>query len=182
MADDSMTETQRELWERIEEVRTAMMTRWSSTARCAAGRCGRRATSSTAACGSSPPTMEPSQTAHARAARWAELWRPRQGPLRVGLRSRRARPRQGEGRGDVNTFAQAWFPGGVDDPNLVLVRVDVEQAQYWEDKKPKVLQFAEIVIGAVTGNPPRAGTRRSSTSRSWPSTAYDRRHGRRRAS
>ena len=56
-----------------------------------------------------------------------------------------------------NTFAEAWFPGGVDDPNLVLVRVDVEQAQYWEDKKPKVLQFAEIVLGAVTGNPPKSG-------------------------
>ena len=56
-----------------------------------------------------------------------------------------------------NTFAEAWFPGGADDPNLVLVRVDVEQAQYWEDKKPKILQFAEIVIGAVTGNPPKSG-------------------------
>jgi general stress protein 26 len=59
-----------------------------------------------------------------------------------------------------NTFAEAWFPGGVDDPNLVLVRVDVEQAQYWEDKKPKVLQFAEIVLGAVTGNPPKSGDER----------------------
>ena len=56
-----------------------------------------------------------------------------------------------------NTFAEAWFPGGADDPNLVLVRVDVEQAQYWEDKKPKILQFAEIVLGAVTGNPPKSG-------------------------
>ena len=56
-----------------------------------------------------------------------------------------------------NTFAEAWFPDGPDDPNLVLVRVDVEQAQYWEDKKPKVLEFAEIVIGAVTGNPPKSG-------------------------
>ena len=56
-----------------------------------------------------------------------------------------------------NTFAEAWFPDGPDDPSLVLVRVDVEQAQYWEDKKPKVLQFAEIVIGAVTGNPPKSG-------------------------
>ena len=45
----------------------------------------------------------------------------------------------------------------MDDPSLVLVCVDVEQAQYWEDKKPKVLQFAEIVIGAVTGNPPKSG-------------------------
>ena len=52
---------------------------------------------------------------------------------------------------------QAWFPEGEDDPHLALLRVDVEQAQYWQDKKPKVLQFAEIVLGAVTGNPPKSG-------------------------
>ncbi len=56
-----------------------------------------------------------------------------------------------------NTYAEAWFPGGVDDPDLALIRVDVDQAQYWEDKKPKLLQFAEILIGAVTGNPPKSG-------------------------
>ena len=27
-----------------------------------------------------------------------------------------------------NTFAQAWFPEGKDDPHLALIRVDVEQA------------------------------------------------------
>ena len=59
-----------------------------------------------------------------------------------------------------NTFAEAWFPGGVDDPSLGLLRVDVEQAQYWEDKKPKLLQFAEIVLGAVTDRPPKSGDER----------------------
>jgi len=59
-----------------------------------------------------------------------------------------------------NTYAQAWFPRGVDDPHLGLLRVDVEQAQYWEDKKPKVLQFAEILVGAVTGRPPKSGDER----------------------
>ncbi len=56
-----------------------------------------------------------------------------------------------------NTYAEAWFPGGVDDPHLALLRVDVEQAQYWEDKKPKLLQYAEIAIGAITGSPPKSG-------------------------
>ena len=59
-----------------------------------------------------------------------------------------------------NTFAEAWFPGGVDDPHLELLRVDVEEAVYWEDKKPKVLQFAEIVLGAVTGKPPKSGKKK----------------------
>lgn len=59
-----------------------------------------------------------------------------------------------------NTFAEAWFPGGVDDPHLGLLRVDVKEAEYWEDKKPKVLQFAEIVLGAVRGVPPRSGEKK----------------------
>ena len=59
-----------------------------------------------------------------------------------------------------NVYAEAWFPGGVDDPNLALVRVDVERAQYWEDKKPKVLQFAEIVLGAIRDRPPKSGEER----------------------
>jgi len=29
-----------------------------------------------------------------------------------------------------NVFAQAWFPEGVDDPHLALLRVDIEQAEY----------------------------------------------------
>jgi len=37
-----------------------------------------------------------------------------------------------------------------------LLRVEVEKAQYWEDRKPKILQFAEIVVGAVTGHPPKS--------------------------
>jgi general stress protein 26 len=56
-----------------------------------------------------------------------------------------------------NVFAEAWFPGGVDDPHLALLRVDVEHAHYWEDKKPKVLQFAEIVLGAIRDTPPKSG-------------------------
>lgn len=59
-----------------------------------------------------------------------------------------------------NVFADAWFPGGVDDPHLALVRVDVDRAQYWEDKKPKVIQFAEMVVGAIRDRPPKSGDER----------------------
>lgn len=59
-----------------------------------------------------------------------------------------------------NVFAEAWFPGGVDDPRLALLRVDVEQAQYWEDKKPKMVQFAEVVLGAIRDRPPKSGEER----------------------
>jgi general stress protein 26 len=56
-----------------------------------------------------------------------------------------------------NKFAEAWFPDGVDDPNLALLRIDVERAQYWEDKKPKLLQLAEVVIAIVRDKPPKSG-------------------------
>ena len=56
-----------------------------------------------------------------------------------------------------NTFAQAWFPDGADDPHLALLRVDVERAQYWEDKKPKVLQLAEIAVALLRDRPPKSG-------------------------
>jgi general stress protein 26 len=56
-----------------------------------------------------------------------------------------------------NTFAEAWFPEGTDDPHLALIRVDVDHAQYWEDKKPKVLQLAEILISVVRKVPPKSG-------------------------
>jgi general stress protein 26 len=56
-----------------------------------------------------------------------------------------------------NAFAEAWFPDGTDDPHLALLRVDVDHAQYWEDKKPKVLQLAEIAIGILRDVPPKSG-------------------------
>ena len=153
-----MTEAQKELWEKIEDVRTAMLT-----------------------------TVELDGSLRSRPM-WTQgdefdgaLWffASDDSPLvdelerspRVGLSygapdkdlylsvSGRAELVRDEGKAKElwNVFAQAWFPGGVDDPHLVLLRVDVEQAQYWEDKKPKVLQFAEIVLGAVTGHPPKSG-------------------------
>jgi len=56
-----------------------------------------------------------------------------------------------------NAFAEAWFPDGTADPHLALLRVDVDHAQYWEDKKPKVLQLAEIAIGILRDVPPKSG-------------------------
>ena len=56
-----------------------------------------------------------------------------------------------------NNFAEAWFPEGKDDPHLALIRVDVEQAQYWEDRKPRLLQFAEVAAALITRTPPKSG-------------------------
>jgi len=31
-----------------------------------------------------------------------------------------------------NTFAEAWLPGGPEDPNATLVRVDIDGGEYWD--------------------------------------------------
>ena len=49
---------------------------------------------------------------------------------------------------------QAWFPGGVDDPDLALVEVDITHAHYWDVKENKVTQLLMMAKAAVTGKPP----------------------------
>jgi len=48
--------------------------------------------------------------------------------------------------------AKAWFPGGVEDPNLVLLRVDVVSAEYWDAPSSKMVQFYGLAKLAFTGN------------------------------
>ena len=51
-------------------------------------------------------------------------------------------------------FAEAWFPGGPEDPDLALVRVQIEAAEYWNVRESKVTQLIKMARAAVTGNPP----------------------------
>ena len=46
---------------------------------------------------------------------------------------------------------RAWFPQGVDDPDLALLRVRVEQAEYWDTPSSKVVQIAGLVKALATG-------------------------------
>lgn len=34
-----------------------------------------------------------------------------------------------------NPLFKAWFPGGLDDPNLALLRIHVDKAEYWRSTK-----------------------------------------------
>ncbi len=52
-----------------------------------------------------------------------------------------------------STFAEAWLPGGPEDPNAVLIRVDVDQAEYWDTPGGKVaslLSFAKVKLTGET--------------------------------
>ncbi|KAA0910391.1 pyridoxamine 5'-phosphate oxidase family protein [Pusillimonas sp. ANT_WB101] len=53
---------------------------------------------------------------------------------------------------------EAWFPQGVTDPDLALVRVEIEQAEFWNVKESKLVQLFKIAKAAFSDEPPTLGT------------------------
>jgi general stress protein 26 len=51
-----------------------------------------------------------------------------------------------------NTFAEAWLPGGPDNPDAVLLRVDVEEAEYWDTPGGKVASLISFAKTRLTGD------------------------------
>lgn len=56
-------------------------------------------------------------------------------------------------------FAKPWFPDGPDDPNLALLRVDAERAEYWTSAGKAAYLFG-VAKAAVTGKPSHMGENR----------------------
>ncbi len=50
-----------------------------------------------------------------------------------------------------NPIMKAWFPKGLDDPNLALLRVRVEEAEYWDFSSSTMVQIAGFVKALTTG-------------------------------
>ncbi len=48
-------------------------------------------------------------------------------------------------------IVKAWFPNGVTDPNLALLKVQPAEAYYWEAETGKMVQFFKIAASIVTG-------------------------------
>jgi general stress protein 26 len=48
---------------------------------------------------------------------------------------------------------KAYFPEGVEDPNLALLRVQPNNVYYWESETGKMVQYLKMATAAVTGNP-----------------------------
>lgn len=46
---------------------------------------------------------------------------------------------------------KAWFPDGLDDPTLCLLKVQVQEAEYWEASSSTLIQLAGFVQAFVTG-------------------------------
>jgi len=45
---------------------------------------------------------------------------------------------------------KAWFPEGKDDPRLCLLKVQVDQAEYWDASSSKLMQLVGFVQAMVT--------------------------------
>jgi general stress protein 26 len=50
---------------------------------------------------------------------------------------------------------EAWFQGGLTDPDLALVQVQITHAGYWDVKSNKLVQLFAMAKAAVTGRSPR---------------------------
>ncbi len=52
-----------------------------------------------------------------------------------------------------NPMLKAFFPDGPDDPDLVLLRVAVEDAEYWQGERNPAVRLANFAKTFVTKNP-----------------------------
>jgi general stress protein 26 len=50
-------------------------------------------------------------------------------------------------------LVKAWFPNGVDDPNLALLKVTPQEVYYWDAEAGRMVSFLKIIAGAITGKP-----------------------------
>jgi general stress protein 26 len=49
-----------------------------------------------------------------------------------------------------NPTYRAWFPGGTDDREAIVLRVTVERVDYWEPPRSRLLRLAQAVKAIVT--------------------------------
>lgn len=52
-----------------------------------------------------------------------------------------------------NPILKAWFPDGLDDPELALLQVHVTKAEYWDAPSSKMVQLAGFLKAIATGKP-----------------------------
>jgi general stress protein 26 len=56
-----------------------------------------------------------------------------------------------------NPALKAWFPKGSDDPDIALIRVTVEHAEYWDAPSSTFVQLAGFLKAVATGREYRPG-------------------------
>lgn len=48
-------------------------------------------------------------------------------------------------------IVKVWMPGGIDDPNLSVIKVIPEDGYYWNNKNGKMVAIAKMTAALVTG-------------------------------
>jgi general stress protein 26 len=48
-------------------------------------------------------------------------------------------------------IAKAWFPKGLEDPDLTVLKVKIREAEYWDSSSSKMVQAYHIAKALVTG-------------------------------
>jgi general stress protein 26 len=59
-----------------------------------------------------------------------------------------------------NPFYRTWFPKGLDDPNLALMRVTVDDAEVWDSPSSMMVHLYGVVKATLTGKRPKIGDHR----------------------
>lgn len=52
---------------------------------------------------------------------------------------------------------KAWFPEGTETPDIALLKVTVERAEYWDGSQSFVAHAVSLISSLVTGKPARLG-------------------------
>lgn len=58
-----------------------------------------------------------------------------------------------------NPFVKAWFPDGIDDPELALMVVHPLEIDYWTTNENKVLTYIKMLSSALAGTQAPTGER-----------------------
>ncbi|HEX2644231.1 MAG TPA: pyridoxamine 5'-phosphate oxidase family protein [Thermoanaerobaculia bacterium] len=56
-----------------------------------------------------------------------------------------------------NPFLKTWFPKGLDDPELALLKIEVQKAEYWDSPSSAMIHLVGIVKATLTGKRPDLG-------------------------
>ena len=56
-----------------------------------------------------------------------------------------------------NPAYKAWFPKGVDDPEVALLKVEVTEAEYWDAPSSTMAHLFGVVKASITGKPAKVG-------------------------
>ncbi len=56
-----------------------------------------------------------------------------------------------------NPSFKAWFPEGQSDPNIRVLRIHVDQAEYWDSSSSALVRKVQVLARAVTGGKTSVG-------------------------